>query len=261
VNPQATSSYLRGRYEWSKGSAPKACRSSIEYYEKAMALDPGDARHASGWPTAGGAIFSKRRCEHQPQKEGWRGEAVSQSAPSSSTTAGRGIAERTQEAISTARGWEGGFLGAVWGGVGFFFFGGLEDGRRSTYSTRSRSTQILHRDPMYTYSRHVREDNLAIERTVSRWTRSALLPFLLFPPKLIVNWNATSTFFLAGRTMNRSPRPPKRHDRDDPTSPLPKSALARNYEPDRPLEEGLEILRQHLSLPGVPARIARWWTP
>jgi len=47
VNPQAYELYLRGRYEWNKVS-DEGVRKGIEYFEKALALDPGDARYASG---------------------------------------------------------------------------------------------------------------------------------------------------------------------------------------------------------------------
>src|SRR6185436_5720460 len=47
VNPEAYELYLRGRYEWSKVS-PEGVKKAIEYYQKALALDPNDARYSSG---------------------------------------------------------------------------------------------------------------------------------------------------------------------------------------------------------------------
>ncbi|HZE20203.1 MAG TPA: tetratricopeptide repeat protein, partial [Candidatus Angelobacter sp.] len=86
--------------------------------------------------------------------------------------------------------------------------------------------------------------NLAIEQD--------RLAMDLDPLSLIVNWNATSTFFLAGR-FDEAIAQAKRTIEIDPTSSLPQGALARTYEQTGRLEEGLEILRQHFSLPGVPA--------
>ena len=47
VNPEAYELYLRGRYEWNKVTVEDV-RKGIEYFEKALALDPGDARYSSG---------------------------------------------------------------------------------------------------------------------------------------------------------------------------------------------------------------------
>jgi len=47
VNPEAYELYLRGRYEWSKVS-PQGVVKAIEFYQKALALDPGDARYSAG---------------------------------------------------------------------------------------------------------------------------------------------------------------------------------------------------------------------
>ena len=47
INPKAYELYLKGRYLWNNmnpGDVPKA----IDFYEKALALDPGDARYSSG---------------------------------------------------------------------------------------------------------------------------------------------------------------------------------------------------------------------
>jgi TolB-like protein/Tfp pilus assembly protein PilF/predicted Ser/Thr protein kinase len=47
INPEAYELYLRGRYEWNKVTED-GMRKGIEYFEKALALDPGDARYSSG---------------------------------------------------------------------------------------------------------------------------------------------------------------------------------------------------------------------
>ena len=47
INPEAYELYLRGRYEWNKVTE-EGMRKGIEYFEKALALDPGDARYSSG---------------------------------------------------------------------------------------------------------------------------------------------------------------------------------------------------------------------
>jgi len=47
INPEAYELYLRGRYELYKLSED-GMRRGIEYFEKALALDPGDARYSSG---------------------------------------------------------------------------------------------------------------------------------------------------------------------------------------------------------------------
>lgn len=47
VNPKAYELYLKGRYLWNK-MTPEDAPKAIDYYEKALALDPGDARYSSG---------------------------------------------------------------------------------------------------------------------------------------------------------------------------------------------------------------------
>jgi tetratricopeptide (TPR) repeat protein len=47
VNPQAYELYLRGKFEWSK-LTDSDVRQAIGYFERALAIDPGDPRHSSG---------------------------------------------------------------------------------------------------------------------------------------------------------------------------------------------------------------------
>ena len=47
VNPEAYELYLKGRFEWAK-LTDAHIRKSIEYFERALAIDPGDARYSSG---------------------------------------------------------------------------------------------------------------------------------------------------------------------------------------------------------------------
>src|SRR6185312_13400668 len=47
VNPKAYELYLKGRYAWNKMTLEDA-QKALAYYEKAMAIDPGDARYSSG---------------------------------------------------------------------------------------------------------------------------------------------------------------------------------------------------------------------
>jgi tetratricopeptide (TPR) repeat protein len=47
MNPKAYELYLKGRYEWNR-ITPQSVRKGLEYYEKALALDPGDARYSAG---------------------------------------------------------------------------------------------------------------------------------------------------------------------------------------------------------------------
>jgi TolB-like protein/Flp pilus assembly protein TadD len=47
VNPEAFEEYLRGRYEWSK-MTDEGALAAIGHFERALKLDPGDARYSSG---------------------------------------------------------------------------------------------------------------------------------------------------------------------------------------------------------------------
>jgi eukaryotic-like serine/threonine-protein kinase len=47
VNPEAYELYLKGRFEWATLTDDRI-RKGIEYFERALALDPGDARYSSG---------------------------------------------------------------------------------------------------------------------------------------------------------------------------------------------------------------------
>ncbi len=67
MNPQAYDLYLKGRFEWSK-LTEAGIRRATEYFEKALALDPGDARASSGLADA--YLVRVQVLASLPQKEG-----------------------------------------------------------------------------------------------------------------------------------------------------------------------------------------------
>jgi TolB-like protein/predicted Ser/Thr protein kinase len=67
IDPRAYELYLRGRYELYKLS-PEGMRKGIEYFEQALALDPGDARYSSGLADA--YVILVQVAEAVPVKEG-----------------------------------------------------------------------------------------------------------------------------------------------------------------------------------------------
>jgi len=67
IHPKAYELYLRGRFELYKLS-PEGLRKAIEYFEQALALDPGDARYSSGLADA--YVILVQVAEALPVKEG-----------------------------------------------------------------------------------------------------------------------------------------------------------------------------------------------
>jgi len=67
INPKAYELYLRGRFELYKLS-PEGMRKGIEYFEQALALDPGDAHYSSGLADA--YVILVQVAEAVPVKEG-----------------------------------------------------------------------------------------------------------------------------------------------------------------------------------------------
>jgi TolB-like protein/Tfp pilus assembly protein PilF len=224
VNPQAYELYLRGRYEWSKVS-PEGVQTSIGFYEKAMALDPTDARYASGLADA--YILQAQVLNTIPQKEGM--VKVKEYAQRALKLDDNSAEAHTSMAIAT--------LFADWD-----WKTAEEHIQHAIQLNAGYSTAHLVYSVILSTSGRM---NLAIEQD--------RLAMDLDPLSLIVNWNATSTLFQA-RRYDDAIAQAKHTIEIDPTSPLPQGALARTYEQTGRLEEGLEVLRQHFSLPGVPAQ-------
>ncbi|HYR52116.1 MAG TPA: protein kinase, partial [Candidatus Dormibacteraeota bacterium] len=216
VNPEAYELYLRGRYEWSKVS-PEGVAASIGYYEKALALDPGDPRYPSGLADA--YLLQTQVIASLPQKEGMA--KVKEFAKRALAADDASAEAHASMAIAV--------LFADW-----------------NWAEAERHVQrAIQLNAGYSTAHLVYSVILATEGRVNEAIEQDHLATDLDPLSIIVSWNATATLFYA-RRYEQAIAQANRTVALDPSSPLPHGAMARTYEETGKYEASLDILGRHL---------------
>ncbi|HXF59716.1 MAG TPA: protein kinase [Candidatus Saccharimonadales bacterium] len=214
VNPAAYELYLHGRYEWSKVS-PEGIQKAIEYYEKAMALDPTDARYPSG--IADAYLIQTQVNATLPQKEGMA--KVKQYARRALALDENSAEAHASMAVA--------LLFADWN-----WTAAEREVKRAIEINAGYSTaHLIYSVILDTAGRN----NEAIEQDA--------LAMDLDPMSLIVNWNAAATLFHA-RRYNDVIAQANRTMKLDPSSPLSHGILLRTYEETGDLTRGLDVLEK-----------------
>jgi tetratricopeptide (TPR) repeat protein len=232
VNPEAYELYLRGRYEWSKVS-PEGVAKSIGYYEKALALDPGDPRYPSGLADA--YLLQTQVIGSLPQKEGMA--KVREFAKRALAADDASAEAHASMAIAV--------LFADW-----------------NWAEAERHVQrAIQLNAGYSTAHLVYSVILATAGRVNEAIEQDHLATDLDPLSLIVSWNATATLFYA-RRYEQAIAQANRTVALDPSSPLPHGAMARTYEETGKYEASLDILGQHLPVGerGVIAQLKQAYT-
>jgi serine/threonine-protein kinase len=216
VNPEAYELYLRGRYEWSKVS-PQGVAKGIEYYQRALALDPGDARYSAGLADA--YLIQTQVMMVLPQKEGMA--KVKQYARRA--LAADDSSAEAHSSIAVA------LLFADWN---------WPEAERHI----KRAIMI---NPGYSTAHLVYSVLLATSDRINEAIEQDALATSLDPLSLIVNWNASATLFYA-RRYDEAIAQAKRAVALDPTSPLPQGSLARVYEHMGNFNASLDIMEKNI---------------
>lgn len=200
VNPQAYELYLRGRYEWSKVS-PDGLQKAVEYYQKALALDPNDARYSSGLADA--YLLQTQVTGTLTQKEGMA--KVKEYARRALALDDSSAEAHASMAIAS--------LFGDW----------------NWKEAEHHAQDAIRINPGYSGAHLVYSVILATEGRLNEAIEQDRLAMDLDPLSLIINWNAAATLIHA-RRYDEAIAQANRAIQLDPLSPLPHGTLARAYE-------------------------------
>jgi len=216
VNPKAYELYLKGRYFWNRmtpDDAPKA----IDYFEKAMALDPGDARYSSGLADA--YVVLVQVIGSMPTKEGM-GKVKEY--------ARRALAadENSAEAHSSMA-------------CALFF------GDWNVAEAERHIRTAIEINPGYGTAHLVYSVILASMGRLNEAIEHDQLAMQVDPMSMIVHWNAVSTLVMA-RRYDEAIALAKRAMELDPSSPLPQGGTAHIHELKGEYEAAMDIYERVL---------------
>ena len=220
VNPEAYELYLHGRYEWSKVS-PEGITKAVEYYKKALALDPGDARYASGLADA--YLLQVHLLNMLPEKQGmglvkeYARRALALDDSSAEAHASMAVAS----------------LFGDW----------------NWKEAEHHANDAIQLNPGYSTAHLVSAVILSTEGRFDEAIEQDQLALQLDPLSLIVNWNMAATYFYA-RRYDDAIAAAKQTMKLDPMSPLPHGALAMSYEQTGRFEEMMDVMEKAMP-PGM----------
>lgn len=200
VNPQAYELYLHGRYEWSKVS-PEGLQKAVEYYQKALALDPNDARYSSGLADA--YLLQTQVTGTLTQKDGMA--KVKEYARRALALDDSSAEAHASMAIAS--------LFGDW----------------NWKEAEHHAQDAIRINPGYSGAHLVYSVILATEGRLNEAIEQDRLAMDLDPLSLIINWNAAATLIHA-RRYDEAIAQANRAIQLDPLSPLPHGTLARAYE-------------------------------
>ncbi|HKQ57266.1 MAG TPA: protein kinase [Candidatus Eisenbacteria bacterium] len=170
VNPEAYELYLRGRFEWSK-LTDESIRRSIGYFERALAIDPGDARYSSGLADA--YVVLVQVISSYPAQEGMA--KVKEYARQALAADANSAEANTSMAAA-------------------LFFGDWNAVEAERHVLRA-----IQQNPSYSTAHLVYSVLLATAGRFDDAIEQDRLAIELDPFSLIIQWNAAGTLFLARR--------------------------------------------------------------
>jgi len=229
VNPEAYELYLKGRFEWAK-LTDAHLRRSIEYFERALAIDPGDARYNSGLADA--YIVLTQVIGSIPQQEGMakvkeysrRALAADENSAEAHTSMGAALFFGDWDAIEAER----------------HILRAIE--LNPSYSTAHLVYAVL----LSTAGRHdeaIEQDRIAI----------GLDPF-----SLIIHWNASGTLFTARRYREALAQADRALEVEPGSIRVWLGGVLRIHEHMGNYEAALDVLEKHLpEEDGGKAQVAR----
>jgi len=200
MNPQAYELYLKGRYEWNKLSR-ESIGKGLQYYERALALDPGDARYSAGLADA--YLILAQIVGSIPPKEGMK--KVKEYARRALAADDSSAEAHTSMAA------------------------GLLFGDWNWAEAERHVLQAIQLNPGYSTAHLVYSVILGTTGRVNEAIEQDHLAMDLDPLSFVINWNASSTLFYA-RRYDEAIAQSKKALEVDPTSGLGYGSLIRIYE-------------------------------
>jgi tetratricopeptide (TPR) repeat protein len=214
VNPEAYELYLHGRYEWSKVS-PEGLQKAVEYYQKALALDPSDARYSSGLADA--YLLQTVVVGTLPQKEGMaKVKEYARRALAVDDSSAEAHASMAIAALFGDWNWK---------------------------QAEHHAKDAIQINAGYSTAHLVYSVILATEGRVNEAIEQDRLAMDLDPLSLVINWNASAALFYA-RRYDEAIAQANRAVQLDPLSSLPHGALARGYEQTGQFEKELDVMEK-----------------
>jgi len=216
VNPEAFEEYLRGRYEWSK-MTDEGARAAIAHFERALALDPGDARYSSGLADA--YLIQVQVISSVPTKEGMA--KVKQYARQA-----LGADEGSAEAHSSM--------------AAALFFGDWDLAGAERHVRRA-----IELNPGYGTAHLVYSVLLLTGGRVDEALEQDRIAMQIDPLSLIVHWNAVGTLMSAGKLDEALALANQTFARN-PESEVSQSGLVRVHEVRGEYEKALQLIRKYV---------------
>jgi TolB-like protein/predicted Ser/Thr protein kinase len=215
IHPEAYELYLKGRFAWNKLS-DEGVRKGIEYYEKALALDPGDARYSSGLADA--YLVLVQVMGTIPQQEGMT--KVKEYARRALAADENGAEAHTSMAAA-------------------LFFG-----EWNAIEAKRHLERAIELNPSYSTARLVYSTVLAASGRFDEAIEQDHRAIELDPFSLIINWNASGTLFLA-RRYDEALAQANRALAVAPSS-MVRGSMLRIYEQRGDYEAALDLLEEFL---------------
>jgi TolB-like protein len=228
INPEAYELYLKGRFEWNK-LTDEGARKGIEHYERALAIDPGDARYSSGLADA--YIVLVQVMGSIPQQEGMA--KVKEYARRALTAD-----ESSAEAHSSM--------------AAALFFGDWNSIEAERHLKRA-----MELNPSYSTARLVYSVILACAGRFDEAVEQDRHAIEMDPFSVIINWNASGTLFLA-RRYDEALAAANHALEVEPGSSFVRGSMLRIYEQKGDYAAALDLLEEFLpEEDGGKAQVAR----
>jgi len=216
INPEAYELYLKGRFEWNK-LTDESVRKGIEYFERALAIDPGDARYSSGLADA--YVVLVQVMGSVPQQEGM---AKVKEYARRALAADEGSAEAHSS------------MGAT------LFFGDWNSTEAERHLLRA-----MELNPGYSTARLIYSAVLSAAGRIDEAIEQDHRAIEVDPLSLIINWNASGTLFLAHR-YDEALAAANRALEIEPGSIFVRGSMLRVYEQKGDYETALGLLEKYL---------------